>query len=135
MTAKDANNLEVTGNLTLHGVTKQVTIPVEVLGSVKTPNGEKAGFETNFTINRKDYGIVWNRVLDAGGSVLGDDVKINIGIEAPKMRKGHFIFGTMGATAFWTGIQIFISASKVKKRSGLPGSEISLDLSEPALIC
>jgi polyisoprenoid-binding protein YceI len=82
VTAKDANNLEVTGNLTLHGVTKQVTIPVEVLGSVKTPNGEKAGFETNFTINRKDYGIVWNRVLDAGGSVLGDDVKVNISIEA-----------------------------------------------------
>jgi polyisoprenoid-binding protein YceI len=80
--AKDADTLEVTGNLTLHGVTKQITIPVDVLGTVKTPNGEKAGFETSFTINRKDYGIVWNRVLDAGGSVLGDDVKINISIEA-----------------------------------------------------
>ena len=80
--AKDADTLEVTGNLTMHGVTKQVTIPVEVLGSVKTPNGEKAGFESSFTVNRKDYGIVWNRVLDAGGSVLGDDVKINISIEA-----------------------------------------------------
>jgi polyisoprenoid-binding protein YceI len=80
--AKDADTLEVTGNLTLHGVTKPVTIPVEVLGTAKTPNGEKAGFQTSFTINRKDYGIVWNRVLDAGGSVLGDDVKINIDIEA-----------------------------------------------------
>jgi len=81
VTAKDANNLNVTGNLTLHGVTKEVTIPVELLGSMKTPNGEKAGFETAFTINRKDYGIVWNRVLDAGGSVLGDDVKVTISIE------------------------------------------------------
>lgn len=80
--AKDADTLDVTGNLTMHGVTKQITIPVEVLGSVKTPNGEKAGFESSFTVNRKDYGIVWNRVLDAGGSVLGDDVKINISIEA-----------------------------------------------------
>lgn len=80
--AKDADTLDVTGNLTMHGVTKQITIPVEVLGSVKTPNGEKAGFESSFTVNRKDYGIVWNRVLDAGGSVLGDDVKINIAIEA-----------------------------------------------------
>jgi len=81
VSAKDANNLDVTGNLTLHGVTKEVTIPVELLGSMKTPTGEKAGFETAFTINRKDYGIVWNRVLDAGGSVLGDDVKVSISIE------------------------------------------------------
>ena len=80
--AKDADTLDVTGNLTMHGVTKQVTIPVDVLGSVKTPNGEKAGFESSFTVNRKDYGIVWNRVLDAGGSVLGEDVKITIAIEA-----------------------------------------------------
>ena len=80
--AKDADTLDVTGNLTMHGVTKQVTIPVEVLGTIKTPNGEKAGFESSFTVNRKDYGIVWNRVLDAGGSVLGEDVKINIAIEA-----------------------------------------------------
>jgi polyisoprenoid-binding protein YceI len=49
---------------------------------MKTPRGEKAGFETSFTVNRKDYGIVWNRVLDTGGTVLGEDVKINIAIEA-----------------------------------------------------
>ena len=81
--AKDANNLEVTGDLTMHGVTKRVTIPVEFLGSVKGPRGEKAGFETSFTVNRKDYGIVWNRVLDAG-PVLGDDVKVTISIEADR---------------------------------------------------
>ncbi len=80
--AKDADTLEVTGDLTLNGVTKKVTIPVEVLGTMKTPRGEKAGFETSFTVNRKDYGIVWNRVLDTGGTVLGEDVKINIAIEA-----------------------------------------------------
>ena len=72
---------DVTGDLTMHGVTKRITIPVEVLGSVKTPNGEKAGFETQFTINRKDYGIVWNRVMDSG-AVLGEDVKVTINIEA-----------------------------------------------------
>ena len=90
--AKDANNLDVTGDLTIHGVTKRVTIPVTVLGTMKMPNGEKGGFETAFTINRKDYGIVWNRVLDTGGSILGDDVKIAIGVEgnlqeAPKATK------------------------------------------------
>lgn len=80
--AKDKDTLDVTGDLTINGVTKSVTVPVDYLGTVKTPNGEKAGFETSFTINRKDYGIVWNRVLDAGGTVLGEDVKVNIAIEA-----------------------------------------------------
>jgi len=80
--AKDANTLNVTGNLTIHGVTKAVTIPVSILGAVKTPKGEKAGFETNFTIDRKDYGVQWNRVLDTGGTMLGNDVKITISVEA-----------------------------------------------------
>lgn len=82
--AKDADTLEVTGDLTIHGVTKRVTIPVEVLGTMAMPKGEKAGFETSFTVNRKEYGIVWNRVLDAGGTILGDDVKISVAVEADK---------------------------------------------------
>ncbi len=79
--AKDANTLDVTGNLTMHGVTKPITFPVSVLGMVKTPKGEKAGFETNFKVDRKEYGITWNNVMDSG-PVLGDDVKVNIEIEA-----------------------------------------------------
>lgn len=79
--AKDANTLDVTGNLTMHGVTKAITIPVTILGTVKTPKGEKAGFETNFKVDRKEYGITWNNVMDSG-PVLGDDVKVNIEIEA-----------------------------------------------------
>ncbi|HEX4959636.1 MAG TPA: YceI family protein [Thermoanaerobaculia bacterium] len=79
--AKDATTLEVTGNLTLHGVTKPVTFPVSFLGSVTTPRGEKAGFEATFKIDRKEYGITWNNVLDSG-PVLGDDVKITIEVEA-----------------------------------------------------
>jgi polyisoprenoid-binding protein YceI len=79
--AKDGATLEVTGNLTLHGVTRLVTFPVSLLGTVKTPRGEKAGFETTFKIDRKEYGLLWNNVLDSG-PVLGDEVKINIEIEA-----------------------------------------------------
>jgi polyisoprenoid-binding protein YceI len=82
--AKDADTLQVTGDLTLHGVTRRVTIPVEVLGTVATPRGEKAGFESSFTLNRKDYGITWNRALDAGGAILGEDVKVTIAIEADR---------------------------------------------------
>jgi len=84
VTVKDAHTLEVAGDLTLHGVTRRITIPVQILGTVKTPNGEKAGFETLFTLNRKDFGITWNRVLDAGGTVLGEDVKVTIEIEASR---------------------------------------------------
>lgn len=78
---KGNNTLEVTGNMTMHGVTKQITIPVEVMGFVKTPRGEKGGFETAFKIDRKEYGITWNNVMDSG-PVLGDEVKITIAIEA-----------------------------------------------------
>lgn len=85
--AKDADTLEVTGDFTMHGVTKKITIPVDVLGSMKTPRGEKAGFETSFTLDRKDYGVVWNRLVDAGGSILGDEVKINISIEADRQEE------------------------------------------------
>lgn len=82
--AVDADTLEVTGDLTIRGVTKKVTVPVEVLGSVKTPRGEKAGFETAFKVDRKEYGITWNRALDTGGAILGDDVKIEISIESDR---------------------------------------------------
>ncbi|HYU33826.1 MAG TPA: YceI family protein [Thermoanaerobaculia bacterium] len=79
--AQDKDTLEVTGDLTIHGVTKRITIPVDFLGTAKMPNGEKAGFQTQFTVNRKDFGIVWNRVMDAG-PILGDDVSITISVEA-----------------------------------------------------
>lgn len=80
--AVDADTLEVTGDMTMHGVTKKITVPVEVLGSMKTPRGEKAGFESSFKLDRKEYGVTWNRALDNGGAILGDDVKIVIAVEA-----------------------------------------------------
>ena len=78
---KDANTLEVTGNLTMHGVTRMVTFPVQVLGTMQAPHGEKAGFDVAFTVDRKEFGISWNNVLDSG-PMLGDAVKIHIEIEA-----------------------------------------------------
>ena len=82
--AVDAHNLEVTGDLTMRGVTKKVILPVEVLGVMKGPRGEKAGFETSFKLDRKEYGVNWNRVLDNGGAILGDEVKVTISIEADR---------------------------------------------------
>ncbi|MBZ5640663.1 MAG: YceI family protein [Acidobacteriia bacterium] len=76
---------QVTGKFTLHGVSKEITIPVEFLGTAKDPWGnDRAGFSTSFTLDRKDYGIVWNKVLDAGGTFVGDEVSATINVEAVK---------------------------------------------------
>jgi polyisoprenoid-binding protein YceI len=80
-TGKDT--YDVTGQFTMRGVTKEITLPVTVLGEMKDGRGvPKIGFETTTTINRKDYGVAWNRALDAGGYVLSDDVKVTITLEA-----------------------------------------------------
>ncbi len=81
---KSATEFDVTGDLTMHGVTKRVTLPVSFLGFGKTARGEKAGFEIETTVNRKDYGIIWNRALDEGGLLLGDDVKVSINLEVDR---------------------------------------------------
>jgi polyisoprenoid-binding protein YceI len=79
---------EVTGPLTMRGVTKVVTLPVTFLGEGKDPWGnEKMGFETSTTLNRKDYGINWNKALDQGGVLVGDEVKVQISIEANKVKQ------------------------------------------------
>ena len=81
--AKDKTRFEVTGDFTMHGVTKEITVPVEYLGDIKDPWGnDRAGFSVKTTLNRKDYGIVWNKALDQGGMMLGDDVDVDIQIEA-----------------------------------------------------
>jgi len=80
---KDKYN--VTGTLTMHGVSKKVTLPVTYGGQMKDPWGNtRAGFGIETTLDRKDYGIVWNKALDAGGALLGDDVNVAINLEAVK---------------------------------------------------
>jgi polyisoprenoid-binding protein YceI len=85
-TGKDA--YDVAGNLTMRGVTKAITLPVTFLGEGKDPWGnEKIGFETATTLNRKDYGINWNKALDQGGLLVGDEVKVQISVEANKVKQ------------------------------------------------
>lgn len=83
--AKDPNKLTVAGDLTMHGVTKPVTLDVQVEGFGKDPWGnERVGFVVDGGVNRKDFGILWNQALDAGGTLLGDEVELLIAIEGVK---------------------------------------------------
>lgn len=77
------SQFEVVGPLTIRGVSKDVTIPVTYLGGAKDPWGkERAGFEAELTLNRKDFGLNWNAALETGGFLVGDEVKINLSIQA-----------------------------------------------------
>lgn len=85
---KSGKNFDVTGDLTMAGKTKPVTLQFEYLGEQKDPWGNmKAGFAGKTTINRKDWGIVWNKTLDAGGVMLGDQVEIEVLLEADPAKK------------------------------------------------
>src|ERR1700688_25739 len=78
-----ADNFKLTGDLTIRGVTKEVTSDVEgPTASVKDPWGNiRAGVTASAKINRKDFGLVWNALTEAGGVVVGDEVKITIEAE------------------------------------------------------
>ncbi|TLS52563.1 YceI family protein [Paenibacillus antri] len=75
----------VTGDLTLHGVTRLETFAVTFEGEGKDPWGnEKVGFSANGSLKRSDYGLTWNAALETGGFLVGDDVKVSIELQAVK---------------------------------------------------
>ena len=87
ITPAGKDKFDVTGKLTIRGVTKEVMIPVVYLGSAKDPGGnERASFELAIKLNRKDYGINWNKALDQGGFMLSDDVDVTIALETVKKK-------------------------------------------------
>jgi len=81
---KTAGGLAVTGDLTIHGVTREVVLNVEgPTPEVKDPWGNiRRGATATTKINRKDFGLTWNAVLETGGVVVGDEVSITIDVEA-----------------------------------------------------
>lgn len=84
---KSGNAYEVTGELTMHGVTREITLPVDFLGTARDPWGnDRAGFQASTRLDRKAYGIVWNQTLDAGGLLLGDEVEVTISLEAVRKK-------------------------------------------------
>ena len=79
----DGDDWILTGDLTLHGVTKAVELELEYNGSIDDPWGNnRAGFSAEGEIDRREFGITWNNTLDKGGLAVGNDVEISLEIEA-----------------------------------------------------
>ena len=80
-----ADNIRVVGDITIRGVTKEITLKGSFVGAMTDHMGnERAGFVATGEVNRKDFGLNWNRALETGGVVVGDTVEIGLEIAAVK---------------------------------------------------
>jgi polyisoprenoid-binding protein YceI len=80
---KEGENTVLVGDFTMHGVTKSLSLPVKVKGPIKDPWGNmRIGLEGNTKISRKDFGLTYNKALETGGLVVGEEVEIQINAEA-----------------------------------------------------
>jgi len=76
------NKLKITGDLTLHGVTRAVVLEAEIGGAIKDPWGvPRAAISAKTTIQRQDFGLTWNKVLDSGGLMIGNAVQVILDVE------------------------------------------------------
>jgi polyisoprenoid-binding protein YceI len=83
--ASDKSEFKLIGDLSIHGVTREVSLQVTSEGRGKDPwGGERAGFSAHTRIKRSDFGLTWNQALETGGFVVGDEVKITIDVELVK---------------------------------------------------
>lgn len=86
ITKKDDTNFLVTGDLTMHGVTKEINFEAKWNGVSKDMNKNKVmGFEISGSLSRKEFGLIWNMPIEQGGVVVSDEVKLDINIECKKV--------------------------------------------------
>ena len=79
------DEFKLTGDVTIHGVTRPLTLDVTHEGRGKDPwGGERIGFSATAKIKRSDFGLTWNAALETGGFLVGDDVKISLDVEGVK---------------------------------------------------
>ncbi|HVO18041.1 MAG TPA: YceI family protein [Anaeromyxobacter sp.] len=82
---KKGDGYRVVGDLTMHGVTREVALEAEFAGTGKDPWGnQRAGFSARTSLDRRDYGLKWNAALETGGVLVGEKVDISIELEAVK---------------------------------------------------
>jgi polyisoprenoid-binding protein YceI len=75
----------VVGDFTMHGVTKEISLPMTVKGPIKDPMGAtRIGLQAKTKLNRKDYGLTYNRIIESGGLAVGEEIEIEINAEAVK---------------------------------------------------
>ena len=87
VTGLKGNHAKLLGKLTIHGVTKNVALDLEIGGVEKDSGGtERADFTAKTKINRKDYGLTWNDFVESGGALVGDDVEITIEAEGTRQK-------------------------------------------------
>jgi polyisoprenoid-binding protein YceI len=83
VTPRGGGHFDVAGTLQIRGTSQAVTIPVTYLGTARDPWGrERAAFEAELTLNRKDFGLNWNAALETGGFLVGDEVRVSLSIQA-----------------------------------------------------
>jgi polyisoprenoid-binding protein YceI len=83
--SRNGTEWTVTGDLTIKGVTNQVTIPFEETGTAQDPFGNvRVGFEGEVTVNRKDWGLTWNAALETGGVLVSEKIKLEFDVSAIK---------------------------------------------------
>ena len=76
---------EILGDLSIHGITKEIAMPVTISGPIQSPSGKEViGISGETTINRQDFGVSWNKVMDKGGLMVDNNVRIIVDIEAGK---------------------------------------------------
>ncbi|WP_235734352.1 YceI family protein [Nocardioides alcanivorans] len=81
----DGDDWAITGDLTIKGVTKSVTVPFEFVGSAQDPFGNtRVGFEGEVAVNRKDWGLTWNAALETGGVLVSEKIKLKFDVSAIK---------------------------------------------------
>ncbi len=77
------DDFTIYGNLTIHGVTREVALNAEFEGQASDPwGGQRVGYSATTTINRKEFGLTWNAALETGGVMVGDDVRIELNVQA-----------------------------------------------------
>jgi polyisoprenoid-binding protein YceI len=87
---RKGNRYQLNGDLTIHGVTRPVTLDAEFQGQGKDPwGGERVAFSAKTSINREDFGLTWNQVLEAGGVLVGTKIEIDVEVQAVKAARAE----------------------------------------------